>query len=316
MQEQEIINLLWQYGHFRNPAYKLGPSAEIDEAAIKSGNLRLSDPEVREAMRSYQHLQKPVLDELTTLIHGRRAIVDGDFGPATEQLLLMPRCGAPDYVQAEELLGTGRWGACKVDLYPSNNAITVSWDLSRCPPHVKPLFEQIWTRTVEAYAEVGLALIRTDGDPKANLTLSFTIPQQESGNLRGNWIGLAIVGWSGIRCSDSIWGLFDLNYNPANTLSEWTSLVKHEIGHNVGLQHSSGGVMNPSIVRGLPVSWKGDPSWSTLAKWYGGEPVVPKNPGPGPGPGPVPTPPGGGAIPDLEVIYKGRAYTCFPKAQL
>ena len=47
----------------------------------------------------------------------------------------------------------------------------------------------------------------------------------------------------------------------------------HELGHNAGLQHTRGGVMSPSIVHGLPSSWKGDPSRSVLARYYGGEPI-------------------------------------------
>lgn len=311
MNRQEIIELLWKYGHFRNPENANGASHGVTEADITGGVLTLQDAAVQEALRSYQHFQKPVLDALASEVHGRRGIADGEVGPATERLLDLPRCGSPDFVLTEEALGSGRWGQCKLEQYPDNHAVTVKWDLSKCPPFLKPVFEQVWKNVVASYAEVGIAFVREDGNPKANLQCRFTVPQQEAGNLRGNWIGLAIVGWSGIRCSDEIWALFDLNYNPANTISEWTTLVKHELGHNMGLQHSSGGVMNPSIVRGLPISWKGDPSWSTLARWFGGEPVQ------SPGPGPTPPPPtGDGAIPDLEVIWKGRPYICLPKAQV
>lgn len=314
MQDQEVIRLLWQYGHFRNPSYAAGPSAGVKESDL--GMLTLNDAAVKEALRSYQHFQKPVLDELSAGIHGRRAIVDGEFGPATDQLLQMPRCGAADFVLTEEALGSGRWGQCAIDEYPDNHAVVVSWDTSKMPAFLQPVFAQVWTNVVAAYAEIGIAFVRRDGDAKANLTCRFTVPQQEGGGRGGNWIGLAIVGWSGIRCSDSIWALFDLNYRPQNVLSEWTTLVKHELGHNMGLQHSSGGVMNPSIVRGLPVSWRGDPSESLLKRWFGGEPVVPKQP---PVPGPTPVPPtGGGRIKDLLVIDEttGKKYRLFEQASV
>jgi hypothetical protein len=76
------------------------------------------------------------------------------------------------------------------------------------------------------------------------------------------------------------------------------TLIKHELGHNSGLGHSRGGVMNPSIINGLPVSWKNDPSESQLRKWYGGEPV----PGGNPLPPDTPQPPtGGGDIPRVSL---------------
>jgi hypothetical protein len=55
----------------------------------------------------------------------------------------------------------------------------------------------------------------------------------------------------------------------------------HELGHNAGLDHSRGGVMNPSIVSGLAPSWAGDPSEPILNRYYGGEPIEqPPVPGP------------------------------------
>lgn len=311
MNESQIIEMLWKYGHFRNPAYP--DTHAVGQADLSK--LTLADRLVQEAVRSYQHLQKPVLDELSTDIHGRRGVADGIVGPATQRLLDMPRCGAPDYAMTPEELGSGRWGQCKLDLYPRDHAVTVSWDLSKCPDFLKPVFEQVWKRVQEAYAEVGIALVRTDGDPKSNLQLKFTVPQQEAGNLRGNWIGLAIVAWGGILCTDTIWGMFDLKFNPPNTVNEWTTLIKHEIGHMMGLEHSSGGVMNPSIVYGLPVSWKGDPSWSTLARWYGGIPVTPPAT-PGPSPPTTPTPPSSPIVPDFEGTYKGRPVVLVYKAQV
>lgn len=307
MNDRDLIETLWKYGHFINPAYAGGPSHGVTEADLPK--LKLSDPAVQEAVRSYQNFQKPTLDALSAVINGRRAIADGAVGPATRELLEIPRCGAPDFALTEEAIGTGRWGQCKIDLYPQNNAITVAFDVSKMPAFLKAVFEQVWANVFAAYAELGLALVREDGNANANIRCRFTVPTQESGNMAGNWIGLAIVAWNGIQCSESNWALFDLGYQPQNVVSEWTTLIKHELGHGVGLQHSSGGVMNPSIVRGLPVSWKGDTSYSTLAKWYGGEPIAT-----GPQPPPPVPPTNSGYIPDLEIIYKGKSYRAFPKA--
>lgn len=307
MTDQETIELLWKYGHFRNPEYTL--SHGVKEADLPG--LAIDDPRVREAVRSYQHFRQQELDEFSIARHGRRSVADGEVGPATRDLLDVPRCGAPDFVldETDEALGSGRWGQCVPDDFPNNHAITIAWDTSRLPSFLQGSFDQVWHNTYQSYAEVGLALKREDGNGQANIRCRFTVPQSESGNLRGNWIGLAIVAWSGIQCSQSNWALFSERYQPRNVVSEWTSLVKHEIGHGVGLPHSRGGVMNPSIVNGLPVSWRGDPSWSTLARWYGGEPIeTDQQPPP-----PVP-PTGDGYIPDLEIIYQGKPYRAFPKA--
>lgn len=315
--DQGVIDLLWKYGHFRNPAYKNGPSAGVQEADLHT--LTLADTAVQEALKSYQHLQKPMLDDLSVKAHGRRAVADGEYGPATKALLDLPRCGMPDYgAAAMEAIGNGSWGTCVLDKYPNNNAIVVSFNLAGLPAFLKPVFDQTWANVVDAYAEIGLALIRDDASTKTNIKASFVNPTTVTPtNLRGGWIGLGIVGWNGIQCSETIWCMFDYRYQPANVVREWTTLIKHELGHNMGLQHSSGGVMNPSIINGLPTSWKGDVSYNYLAKWFGGErvvttPTTPPSPPGGGGGGPT----GTGYNPDVLVTIKGVPHRCWPIAQV
>lgn len=59
----------------------------------------------------------------------------------------------------------------------------------------------------------------------------------------------------------------------------------------MGMSHSRGGIMNPSITSGVftKSAWRGDPSESILKRWFGGVPV---DLGGNPDPTPEPTPPG------------------------
>ena len=65
----------------------------------------------------------------------------------------------------------------------------------------------------------------------------------------------------------------DTSYQPDVDLA--SSLWIHEgLGHGVGLSHTRGGVMNPSIIRS-PLSWRGDPSERAMTRLYGGVPYKP-----------------------------------------
>jgi hypothetical protein len=94
MTEQEAIQLLWRYGHFRNP--DMNESLNISKADLPV--LTFADESVEEAIRSYQAFAIHDLDELVLKHHTRAdAVADGDAGPATFDLWLMPRCGHPDF---------------------------------------------------------------------------------------------------------------------------------------------------------------------------------------------------------------------------
>jgi hypothetical protein len=79
---------------------------------------------------------------------------------------------------------------------------------------------------------------------------------------------------NGLDCKSRIWAKFDRAYRPGNLRREWGTLLKHEFGHNCGLGHSNGGVMNPYIIAGLPQFWpESDPSYRLLVQRYGGKPI-------------------------------------------
>lgn len=267
----EIIRLLNSTGHLAQPFGKpqgFWPLPELD-------TLTLQVNEVREAIRSFQSLYAANLAPLIAKHHPDRSspdvIVDGEIGPATAELLATPRCHCPDYAAAEvaEAFGNGNWRGCHGigEFHCAKVKIVGS-----PPSFLAPVWNEVWARVVAAYDEIGLRFELTTGSDY-NTTVEFVRPN-------GGWIGLAIVGSGALSCSSKIWAKFDNAFRPANVLSEWTTLIKHELGHNCGLQHSSGGVMNPYIVAGLPVSWKGDPSYSLLARRFGGQPIPRKDPVP------------------------------------
>jgi hypothetical protein len=262
MTERQIIQLLWDLGHFRNPAHP-------ETQNVAPGNLdglRFGDAVVKAAARSYQEFMAVALEPLSALHHGRMPVYDGEIGPATRELFTIERCGCPDFAAAvDAATGSGSWPTGCQQQYAAHHAITVNVKPAGIPVFLRPVWETVWANVESAYAEIGLQLIRADGNVAANIQISFE-------PLSGSTIGLAIVG-QGQRCGTSIWAKFDPGYQPSNIVREWTSLVKHELGHNMGLSHSQGGVMNPSIVPGLPVSWIGDPSASILTRWFGGQPV-------------------------------------------
>lgn len=266
--DRQIIERLKLYGHLERPrGVPSGLWPTIDE-------LTLDAPPVQAAIESFQVMHAAVLEPLVAKHHPERSstavVADGKIGPATEELLETARCRVPDYAFSEPLLGSGSWKGCHG--IGEFHAAKVKINTAGLPSFLAPVFDEVWRRTVESYEEVGLRFMRDDTTLRPQIEISFVKPD-------GGWIGLAIVGQNETCSTPSIWARFDKGYQPANVLSEWTTLFKHELGHNCGLSHSSGGVMNPYVLKGLPVSWKGDPSHNLLVKRFGGVPV--------PGGGPV-----------------------------
>lgn len=271
----EIARKLAKFGHFNNPKNKKWgdswnvPHEDVDRLSVHSSALK-------EAISSFQDFNDAALDHICMQMHGRPSIPDGELGPATAALLDMPRCEVPDYAFANEeaeAIGTGSWPAgCHPD-WKSNHVLTVNVDKSGMRDFLKPHFDkEIWPAVVNAFADVGLLLIREDGNTRANLQTRFVRPD-------GNWLGLAIVP-SRPRCGDVIWNHYDQDWRPSNLAAMWTTLLLHELGHNARLNHSRGGIMNAYLLSGLPASWKNDVSLPALSRHYGGERVPIPKPGP------------------------------------
>lgn len=256
--DQIIIQKLWQYGHFNNPDMPTGVTE--DDLAT----LNILDEPVRTAIASYQTYFSSEYHSLAEQYGANTTRPLGHMDPATFDLLNMPRCAVSDFVPD----GTGSWPKnCHPD-YPGKHAITIKVSTSRLPSFLSPVFEQVWELAVASYADMGLAIIRTE-DAKHNLSMSFEV-------LRGSTIGLAIVGRNQ-SCGTDIWCKFDPGYNPRDTINQWARLLAHEWGHNMGMGHTRGGIMNASITSGqfTRTAWRGDPAESTLRRYFDGIPITP-----------------------------------------
>ena len=270
-----LIRRLWDLGHFVNPAMPTG----VNESDLPG--LNLHDAEVKTALRSFQEFMAADFDRLSNDEHGRSGIADGEYGPATAKLFEVDRCGHPDYEMATEEAGSGSWPSNCRDDHPGLHTFSVQINKSGMPSFLQNVIEPAWDLVVQAYANMGILFIREDDNDRANTYVTW---QRGAG-----WIGLAVVPRSP-RCGERIWAKFDNRYQPGDILNQWARLLAHEFGHNMGMSHSRGGIMNPSITSGAftPTAWRGDPSESLLRRYFGGIPV-PTNGFPVPPTGPPPT---------------------------
>jgi len=268
MNDTEILDLLKWTGHLE---YPFGKKQTLKPIPKRISFVSLKCEVVQQAIASYQDFMIQNLDPLSMTHHGRPARCDGGIGPATKELMAQPRCGCCDYgPDVQPATGTGSWKRCHG--IGNFHAARVYVHEGGMPGFLKPVFEEAWELNVAAYEKIGLRWIRTKSESEANIDFSFV-------SRSNGWIGLAIVG-SEQSCSSEIWCRFLSTYRPSNILGSWTELIMHELGHNAGLQHTRGGIMNPIIITGLKPTWKGDPSESVLKRYYGGEPIITDPPEP------------------------------------
>jgi hypothetical protein len=286
----------WHRGHFWNPA-KPDVLNVTDESAVQK--LTIDHPIAQQAFQSWQEADAN-FDTLVLAWHKRPPHFDGVVGPATEQLIELPRCPLPDFPpppNASFDYGDAGLNAA-VESMRANASGSGSWPMPGCDPDRQgvhsirvrlPTNNQPSTVTgyrqkaLEAcsacYAEIGLAVkYITEGDCEiAKLWQS---------------LGGSIIGWNEFpspdTCNQTINGRMDIGYAPSD-YRLWANLEVHETGHGVGLQHTRGHIMNPSILLVWPLTWKGGPSESTISRYFGGEPLTPVTPPP-----PTPPPPPGG----------------------
>lgn len=288
MERNALIGRLWDLGHFHNPAHPTGVTKD------ELPGLQLHDAPVRTAIQSYQEFMAADFDRLSLESHGRIGIADGDVGPATERLMLVDRCGCPDYEMATaEETGRGSWPVGCHSEYPENHAFAIYFDYGSMPGYWKSVWDEAWMLVRQAYADIGIAFFEVKDKSKAN-----TVSTWQRG--RG-WIGLAIVPRRP-QCGERIWAKYDNRYGARfgrqKAIDQLARLMAHEFCHNMGLSHTRGGIMNPSITSGpfTRTAWRGDPSEPALSRFFGGEPVDLHDVGPDPEPpkppAPEPEPPG------------------------
>lgn len=248
------------------------------------GRLKDDEHAIKRALKLYQSFFR---DDLTTIQaeSGYTSCnTNGVLDEATITHMEQPRCGCADFLEGETLGGSGSWpmgchGSGKF------HRVRIYFDQEGMPTHWKPVFDEAWLLVQASYRDMGIDLERVALKSKANITVSWERSR--------SWIGLAIVGRN-LTCSKVIWAKFDNQYGKSFTreqlINQLAMLLAHEFGHNMGLSHSNGGVMNPTLSRFkfTTTSWRRDPQEPTMRRWFGG---VPFNVNPTPTPIPDPTPP-------------------------
>jgi len=258
MNTNSVIQRLWELGHFITTDVTKGELPDV----------QLHDPSARIAIDSY----RDIMDSPETTL---------------EELFAIERCGCPDY-SVEAANGGGSWPVGCHPEYPGVHSFALFIDKSGMPGYLRGVFDQAWMLCRQAYADIGIAFFEVDSKSQANTVVTW---QRGKG-----WIGLAIVPRSP-RCNERIWAKFDNRYQPRDMINQWARLLAHEFCHNMGLSHTRGGIMNPSITSGVftETAWRGDPSESALVRFFGGDPVQLGGDVPGPEPPnpPKPEPPKG-----------------------
>tara|TARA_Y100000593_G_scaffold17267_1_gene34495 strand:+ start:1010 stop:1927 length:918 start_codon:yes stop_codon:yes gene_type:complete len=281
MTELETLEHIWKTGHFWNPVVRQVRVVEYDDLV----DLTLQDDVARAAIASYQDMMQPALDAATESVKGSGHLgqVDGVAGPITELVMnRTPRCDCPDFPDPTAARGSGSW-----PMPCQKEGVTFSVDKRRMPDDLADRIEGIIDRVVDSYAELGLHLVRVGDDSggDANIEVEFK-------PLRGSTIGLA--EFNGESCGDSVFCYLDPSYCRNNDADNIAELLCHEIGHNCNLDHTRGGIMNPSVIEGGFDGWKPrDPSHRTLVRYFGGEPIEKPEPDP-----PKPAP---GDWPDVRI---------------
>lgn len=308
---QQILVEAYQRGHAWNPAFPSLQNLDLGRVTKMDG----SERDAKDLIASRQ-ASDVNMDTLVAAFHaGRQPLFDGDIGPATQALAALPRCAMPDFAPpagasfhydypelqgavesyqrwaeardyqqvpqpAEYVGGSGSWPKGCDPERPNWHSVRVSMLTSGASTHQKGILAEVLKMVELTEAEVGQSVRHIlDGDPsKAEHDVRFQ-------GIAGSVIGFAYFPTPN-SCNQTVTARIDNGFNArAPVLAE---LLTHEYkGHSDGLQHTRGGIMNPSI--GSPTvrsTWLNDPHTSTKKRFFGGV-AIPTTPG-GPGPGPTP----------------------------
>lgn len=296
MTDAEKLVAAFRAGHFWNPSKP--DVLNVDESSL--AGLTPDHPVAKQAIQSWQESDANYNALVAAFYKGREPDYDGEIGPATAALMELPRCPIPDFapppgasfhyddpglqravetyqeMKIAHATGSGSWPAPGCDGNTPHHSIRVRLDPANMPSTIRAYHVQALAECTKAYAEIGIA-VRYILDDSSDCEIAKRFQ-----SLAGSVIGWNEFPPSG-TCNATIDGRLDTGYAPSNWLL-WANLECHETGHGVGLEHTRGSIMNPSILLVNPMTWVGTPSYSTLKRYFGGEPLVPVVPPPPPPP--------------------------------
>lgn len=297
---QDRLVYAYRYGHHYNPDFPSLANLDRGRLAAMDG----SERDAKDLITSWQSFDAAV--DTIAASWGQKTLEREQVGPVSAFVQDgVRRCGMMDFAPPEgavidfgdsaldraaesyrlwkaekrvaEATGTGSWPVpgCDPDAPSGVHSIRVRINPSGAPAGVAAYMTTALVSVVKAYAEIGLLvryIIGASGDCEIAKIFS---------SLRGSTIGMNEFPRPN-TCQQTIKGWLDTGYSPKERV--WAGLELHETGHGVGEEHTRGGPMNPSILD-LPVTWIGTPSYASLARSFGGQPIIipggPDTPTPG-----------------------------------
>jgi hypothetical protein len=298
---------LFRYGHFCNPEFP--DCRNVKEKDLPK--LRWSDKLFKQAVTSYQMFDANHHD-CCQQIHQCSPHFDGVIGEATRRLMSLDRCGCPDYSpeinkKREEQrryetayfntilasTGDGSWPfpGCNPD-DRDYHSVRYRTDWSRATSKQKGYRARVLLGAQQCLAEAGLRVWYTESESTSDQELynDFT-------GISGGVIGFFNI-LTRSTCNQRLKGRLDTGYAPDDWFMFCNLFIHEALGHGIGHEHTSGGIMNPSIrrtpahpVTGAPTynndGSSGNTAWRRCKRWFGDSVPVP-------GAGPTPPPDPGG----------------------
>jgi hypothetical protein len=275
MDIQDAKKWLWGRGCYWDPSR---PVRYKSEAEMLADTTTTADVIFRDALKSAQTMHQGRMNFLTETLYSEPHQVTGKLGEATQQLMQSPMCPLPDFVpppkiklsyadpdlqsavQRMQAAGTGSWPPpCQ------REGVTFSVDISRQPASMRQRWAAIKLDVVRDYARLGVKLVEVAHGQRANIRISW----EDLDRVGQGVIGLA--EFNNESCSDSVFCKMHPGYYPDD--DQIRQLFEHELGHNMNLPHTSGGIMNPSITDGWIGFVASDPSVPRLKRYFPGGPI-------------------------------------------